>query len=291
MRDMKIKKGTYILIIILILSQSVATALITNQVITESISGMTKFNYSYPRVLALIINALGLSIVVWVFYIVKLLEQHQAANRKLNHSIEVIEALRGQKHDFHNHLNVIAGLVQLKNPKRALDYIQKISGKTTEIFSISTVENPEIAAILYRKCAIAENKGILVELDISSDLEDIAIDSVDLCTVLFNLIDNAIYQLDKCHESEKILSIDVAEYDGEYIFAITNSYPILDPELFDEVFREKYTTKEGSGHGYGLSNVKKIILKNRGKITVESYNEVGTIFTVFLPKKTSMSVI
>ena len=290
MSKMKINKKTYMLIIILILAQGVATALITNQAAMESMEG-TEILYNYPNVLALIINGLGISIVIWVFYIVKLLEQHQEAHRKLNHSIEVIEALRGQKHDFHNHLNVLIGLIQLKNQDRALDYIQRVSGKTSEMFSISTVENPEVAAILYRKCAIAENKGISVELGINSDLEDIAVDSVDLCTVLFNLVDNAIYQLDKCRGGEKILSIDITEHGGEYIFSITNSQPILPEKLFDEVFKAKYSTKEGPGHGYGLSNVKQIVLKNRGRITVESYEQVGTIFTVFFPKKTSLSVI
>ncbi|WP_432406604.1 sensor histidine kinase [Wukongibacter sp. M2B1] len=284
MKEMKINKRVYILIIILILLQSIATTLITNQVIVASVNG-SQFNYNYPRTLGLLINGLGVSVVVWVFYIIKLLENNQEINRKLNDSTEVIEALRGQKHDFHNHLNVIAGLIQLKKGDNALGYIKKVSGNTTKMFSISNVENPEVAAILYRKYAIAENKGISVEIDIRSDLEDIAVDSVDLCTILFNLVDNAIYELDNCREAEKLLTVDICEQNNEYTFTVVNSYPILSPDLYEEIFRQGYTTKAGNGHGHGLSTVRKIVLHNRGRINVESFDGVGTIFTVFLPKK------
>ncbi len=284
MKEMKINKRVYILIIILILLQSIATTLITNQVIVTSMNG-SEFNYNYPRALGLLINGLGISVVIWVFYIIKLLEKHQDATRKINGSTEVIEALRGQKHDFHNHLNVIAGLIQLRKGDNALGYIKKVSGNTTKMFSISNVENPEVAAILYRKYAIAENKGISVEIDIRSDLDDIAIDSVDLSTILFNLVDNAIYELDNCREAEKLLTVDICEQDNEYAFTVVNSYPILSSELHEQIFKQGYTTKGGNGHGHGLSTVKQLVLHNKGKIDVESYEGVGTIFTVFLPKK------
>lgn len=284
MKKMVINKRSYILVIILILLQSIATALITNQAITASMSNNEKILYNYPNTLALIINGLGISVVIWVFYIVKLVENHQESNRKLNHSSEVIQALRGQKHDFHNHLNVITGLIQLDKGSKAVDYIQKISGQTTKMFSISNLGNPEVAAILYRKCAIAENRGMIIELDIGCTLENINIDSVDICTILFNLIDNAIYELENCSQDERILTIDISEQKKEYIFSIGNSYPIIPEELYDKIFKQGYSTKDGSGHGYGLSIVKKIVNKNKGRITVESFEGVGTIFTVFLPK-------
>ncbi len=285
MKKMKIGKRVYIAIIILILLQSIAITLITNEVIMASINGMEKVNYNYPSAIGFVINILGISVVIWVFYIVKLVEREQEANRKLNHSTEVVQALRGQKHDFHNHLNVISGLIQLEKTKKALDYIEKVCGENTKIFSISNVDNPEVAAILYKKCAIAESKGMSIELGITTDIEGIYIDPVSLCTILFNLIDNAIHELDKPAEQDKVLSIDITEQEGYYIFAVGNSFPILDPDDHEKIFEPGFTTKKGENHGYGLSNVKKIVQRYKGKITLESYPKVGTIFTVFIPKK------
>ncbi|SKC83222.1 sensor histidine kinase [Maledivibacter halophilus] len=285
MKKMMINRKTYILIIILILLQSLSIALITNQSILSVMNYDRKILYGYPNTLGLFINILGISVVIWVFYIVKLVEKEQDANRKLNHSTEVIEALRGQKHDFHNHLNVITGLIQLGKPSKAVNYIQKVSGETTKMFSISNIGNTEVAAILYRKCAIAESKGIVVDLDVGCSLDNIVISSVDMCTILFNLIDNAIYELEQCREDDKILTIDITQQGNECIFVIGNSYPVLSPELYDKVFSKGFSTKEGESHGYGLNNVRNIVKRNKGEITVESYEGVGTIFTVFLPKR------
>lgn len=285
MKKTMVNKKTYMLIIILILLQSLAMALITNQSLLSVMNYDKKILYGYPTTLGFLINGLGLSVVIWVFYIVKLVEREQEANRKLNHSTEVIEALRGQKHDFHNHLNVITGLIQLGKGNKAVDYIQKVSGETTKMFSISNVGNTEVAAILYRKCAIAESKGIVVDLDVGCSLENIPINSVDMCTIIFNLMDNAIYELEQCREDDRILTVDITEQEKEYIFVIGNSYPVISQDLHDKIFKQGYSTKQGDGHGYGLSIVKKIVSRNKGEITVESYEGVGTIFTVFLPKR------
>ncbi len=285
MEKMKINKRSYILIIILVLIQSIATSLMTNQAILSSMRSTEKILYNYPSAVVLVINGLAISVVIWVFYIIKLVDKQLEINRKLNHSTEVVQALRGQKHDFHNHLNVISGLIQLEKTKKALDYIEKVCGENTKIFSISNVDNPEVAAILYKKCAIAESKGMSIELGITTDIEDIYIDPVSLCTILFNLIDNAIHELDKPAEQDKVLSIDITEQEGYYIFAVGNSFPILDPDDHEKIFEPGFTTKKGENHGYGLSNVKKIVQRYKGKITLESYPKVGTIFTVFIPKK------
>lgn len=213
-----------------------------------------------------------------------IIKEERESVKELNNSKEVIEALRGQKHDFQNHLNVISGLIQLGKADKALDYTFNICGKTNEIFSISKIKNVEVAALLYRKYAIAENSGIAVELDIDSYLEDIKISSLDLCKILFNLIDNAIYELQNCNAEEKILSIDISQIDNQYIISITNSYPIISEDIQKKLFQVGFSTKDGEDHGHGLPIVKSIVHKNSGKITVESYEGVGTIFTVFLPK-------
>ncbi|MCT4605565.1 MAG: GHKL domain-containing protein [Marinisporobacter sp.] len=242
-------------------------------------------NFEYSYYMGIIINILGISAIICIFYVLKFLKAEKENIIKLNNSREVIDALQGQKHDFINHLNLIAGMLQVGQNKKALDYIFKISQKVESVFSISKIKNIEVAATLGRKCTIAENNGIKVELDISTSLEDLYIDSLDLCTVLFNLIDNAIDELKNCKEEEKVLTIDIAEHEESCVILIGNSYPILPEKLYEKIFEKGYSTKNGQGHGYGLNIVKQIIYKNKGNITVESYTGVGTVMTVFLPIK------
>ncbi|RKD23679.1 Sensor_kinase_SpoOB-type, alpha-helical domain [Caminicella sporogenes DSM 14501] len=278
---MKLKTKAYILVL-LILLQSLSIMFLTNNLIINLMGKI--IIYEYPTFVGIILNILGFIAIINVFYIIKFLKKEEESIRKLNRSKEVIEALRGQKHDFNNHLNVIAGMIQLNKPNKALEYIYNICGKTNEFFSISKIENVEVAAILYSKFAIAESKGITVELDINTSLSELKIDNIELSKILFNLLDNAIYELEKSTEDEKILTIDIGESDDRYFISIINSYPILSPKLYDKIFEKGFSTKKGENHGYGLNIVKKIVEKNKGQITVESYEGVGTIFTVIFPK-------
>ncbi|QZY54786.1 sensor histidine kinase [Crassaminicella profunda] len=280
---MKVTVRAYILIG-LILLQSFIVMFLTNRTIIN-LMGNVIVNFQYPYYMGIVINLLGVSAIICIFYILYFLRKEKEGIIKLNNSKEVIDALQGQKHDFINHLNLIAGMLQLEQSKKALDYIFKISQKVEGVFSISKIENIEIAATLGRKCTIAESKGIKVELDISTSLENLYIDSMDICTVLFNLIDNAIYELEDCKEEEKVLIIDIAEHEEECVILIGNSYPILSEKMYEKIFEKGYSTKEGDGHGYGLNIVKQIINKNKGRITVESYEGVGTVFTIFLPTR------
>lgn len=282
---MKLKKRAYTLILI-ILVQSISVILLSNKSLS-SLLGMDVYNYYYPTIVFIIINILlTLAGIISIYYIMRLLQEEKEAIIKLNHSNEVITALQGQKHDFKNHLNVLAGMLQLDKKSKALDYIFEISERVEEVFSISKIKNIEIAATLFRKCAIAENKGILVDLDIRSDLQHLKINSVEACKILFNLIDNAIYELERCKTEDTYLMVDIFEEEEEYVISIGNSYPILSPDLYDKIFEGGFTTKgKNYEHGYGLSIVKRMVEKNDGSIKVESFEGVGTVFTVRLPMK------
>ncbi|MTI48772.1 sensor histidine kinase [Sporosalibacterium faouarense] len=279
---MKLDSKAYILVIA-ILAQNVVVLLLANKTFVSFLD-QTIDAYRYPLFVAIFINILGFIGVISVHYIIKFLKKEKDFILKLNDSKGIIDALQGQKHDFNNHLNVVAGLLQIGKDKQALEYIFKISGKVEEVFSISKIKNVEIAATLYRKCAIAESKGIEVDLYIDSNLEYIKIAPIDICKILFNLIDNAIYELDNCRDEVRVLTLDINEVDDKYRISIGNSYPVLSPDLYKKVFDRGFSTKgAGSGHGYGLGIVKSIVEKNKGIIYVESFENVGTVFTIELP--------
>ncbi len=279
---MKMQTKAYICILI-ILIQNISVILLFNKSLVNSLENCIK-NYNYPFFVIVMINILTVAGVISIYYIMRLLKNQKDSSIKLDNSKEVITALQAQKHDFRNHLNVVAGMLQLQKNDKALDYIFSISERVEEVFSISKIKNIEIAAILFRKCAIAENKGIFVDLDIRCDLQYLKMSSVDACKILFNLIDNAIYELQQCRTGYKYLMIDIFESGDYYVISIGNSYPVLSPELYDKVFEKGFTTKGNQNErGYGLSIVKRMIEKNNGKINVESFEEVGTVFTVWFP--------
>jgi sensor histidine kinase regulating citrate/malate metabolism len=281
---MKVEIKAYILVIAACV-QGLLILLLTNNNATKFM-GEHMMGSEFFYLAAFLLYLLVLSAILILYYVVKYLETEKQSIIKLNNSLEVINALKSQKHDFINHLAVIGGMLQLDKKKESLDYINKICGYVEKAFSISQIKNVELQALLYRKCAIAESKEIKVELSIESDLSNVAMDSIELSKVVFNVMDNAIYELETAKDYPKILTIEMYEEDGCYIIVITNSYPILDPNLYEEIFKQGYTTKEANGeHGHGLAIIRNVIKRNKGKIYVESGQDFGTRFVLSLHKK------
>jgi two-component system phosphate regulon sensor histidine kinase PhoR len=60
------------------------------------------------------------------------------------------------------------------------------------------------------------------------------------------------------------------------------------PRIFDKFYRVKTTqTRQIVGTGLGLSIVKSIVAAHFGSISVESKVQVGTTFTVLLPREST----
>lgn len=274
---MKLTQRAY-MIIFLILLQSICLVGSINYKFTNEVGIATM---QFPYIMVILNNVLAIISIFVIAGILKMLKAEKKSIDKLNNSKEVIMALKAQKHDFKNHLSVIAGLIQLEKGEKALEYIYKVSDIVDSGFAISKIENIELAATLYRKCAIAENKGIIVDLQIHSGLENLQIHSIDLCKVVFNLLDNAIYELENyVIGKEKKLSITIDEDINNYRISICNSYPALPTDMYQRIFDKGYTTKQGEDHGYGLYIVEQLIKKNKGTIEITSGADFGTRFIV-----------
>jgi signal transduction histidine kinase len=84
------------------------------------------------------------------------------------------------------------------------------------------------------------------------------------------------------------ITIDSSDTDGIIVISDTGiGIKSEDTEnLFTEFVRIKSEkTKNITGSGLGLSIVKKVIEMYKGSIKVESTPDVGTVFTIRIPKK------
>lgn len=112
------------------------------------------------------------------------------------------------------------------------------------------------------------------------DLPSVECFSNQLGQVFMNLLVNA------AHAIEKQGKITIAtRLDGEaVIVSIADTGCGIPKSIQEKIFEPFFTTKEaGVGTGLGLSIIKEIIAKHNGKITVESEEGEGSIFTVSIP--------
>lgn len=211
---------------------------------------------------------------------IQLMEQTEQLKITLAHVEQLNTAIRAQRHDFMNHLQVVHSLIELGESPEALEYIERVYGNIQKSARALRTASPAINALLSAKVADAESHGITVEMEISSNWKNLPMPAWEMCRVLGNIIDNALAALG---ETEAPV-LRVALYEDLHSFdaKISNNGPMIPLSMHEKIFYEGVTTK-GEGHGMGLYNVQQILEAYDGAVTLTSDAE-ETSFTITVPR-------
>lgn len=190
--------------------------------------------------------------------------------------------LRVQRHDYLNHLQVVYGLIELKEYEELQWYLEPVYKNMLKTGKALKTSKPAINALLKAKMDEAESKGIDLYVEVKSDLSKLEVPDWELCKVLANLIDNAMTALQGLH-GEKNIRVDIMENREWYSFSVADNGPGIPSYLQETVFRQGYTTKSEEGHGMGLYIAKNVLKAYRGSIDLKTGEE--TCFTFRLPKE------
>jgi two-component system sensor histidine kinase BaeS len=142
-----------------------------------------------------------------------------------------------------------------------------------------------VAAAVNRLELQFEEKGVLLEVDIPSDLPQVRADEDRIGQVLLNLVGNALQYT----PSGGKVSIAATHHDAEIIFSVSDTGIGISPEhlehLFTRFYRvDKSRSRAGGGSGIGLTIAKHLVEAHRGKIWAESAGPSrGSTFTFTLP--------
>lgn len=177
---------------------------------------------------------------------------------------DIIDGLRGFKHDFNNNVQAIGGYIALNDINGLKKYYQQLQSDTRKInntlpLSKHVKNNPALYGLLLSKLSYAELKDIQFIINIIDEYNIEKIKIYDLCKILGILLDNA---LEAAYESSKKyveLSISKGSQNAIVIEIINSHAGELNK---DKIFENGYTTKPGHS-GFGLWEVKKIIERNK----------------------------
>lgn len=199
---------------------------------------------------------------------------------------QLIEELKSNDHEYKNYITTISGIVQVSNPEEMAinleKYIDKISIRERDISRLLYIDNIIVRAIIYSAVQKCEALFINFNYYVSSNLKKISLDESELTIILSNLLNNAIEATSKIEK--KAIDIVIYEDINNYIIDIKNNTENFNIEKLQDVFKDGYSTK-GENRGYGLSNVRKIVNKHRGKTQISLEDNIFNLI-VFLPKKT-----
>ncbi len=188
---------------------------------------------------------------------------------------DIIDGLRGFKHDFNNNIQVIGGYIALNDINGLKKYYQQLQSDTRKInntipLSRYVKNNPALYGLLLSKLSFAELKDIQFVINIIDEYNIEKIKIYDLCKILGILLDNA---LEAAYESsKKYVELSISkDSKNAIVIEIINSYS---GELNkDKIFENGYTTKSGHS-GFGLWEVKKIIDRNKNCSLETSVNDM-----------------
>jgi sensor histidine kinase regulating citrate/malate metabolism len=208
-------------------------------------------------------------------------------NLNLEESIHNLEelntTLRAQRHDYLNHIQVIYGLMELKEYDEAKKYLDPVFKDIVKVSKALKTAQPAVNALLQAKMEVAEKEQVNMFLEVRSDLKNIPIEPWNLCKILANLIDNAITALSE-RDNEPKLFLEIGEDKYSYTFLVYNNGPQIPETQLKDIFMQGFTTKNEQEHGMGLYIVSKLVHEAGGTVDVES-NAEKTCFTVVIPKK------
>ena len=188
----------------------------------------------------------------------------------------IYRIMRGWRHDYHNHMQTIKAYLSLGQVKETLTYLDHLEEDLDAIDIAIRTGNVSVDAIVSSKLSVAAKKHIAVDCTAKMP-EQVQVTDVDLCTVLGNLLDNAIESCEKVPEEKRFIRLYIGVFKKQLYLSVTNATAESRRKKMNELVSEK----KGS-HGFGLRRIDLVAEKYHG--FVNRKNEPGVFVTeVMLP--------
>lgn len=180
--------------------------------------------------------------------------------------------IRKLRHDIKNHLSILSRLIESQEYNEAEAYLSQINKTSSAMLSqakkLPSVGNPIINALLEQK--ICEYPCVNIEYEGAAG-ENMKIEDFDLCTIVGNLLDNALEYSTK-HKLDKV-SFRIYHEKESMLLYITNDTV----EAIDVKRLGSFSSKSGKNHGLGITSARDAVRKYDGTMT---YCQEGTQLTV-----------
>ena len=201
----------------------------------------------------------------------------------LGPSNQILEETKDQK--IKDEVNIIYRNAKKLNmlANQLLDISRIEAGK----MKLKTCEQnlvPIIKRITYSFQSFAERKRISLNFKAAQEEIIMYIDEEKIDKIISNLLSNAL----KFTPIEGSVNVNIYKNDNNVEISVSDNGIGIPKEQLDKIYDRFYQvdnrlSKEYEGTGVGLSLTKELVELHKGKISVESEEEVGSIFRVSLP--------
>lgn len=209
----------------------------------------------------------------------------------VRHSEEIAglyDEMRGWRHDYHNHLQVIHGYLQLKKYDKLEAYLKGIENNITGMEMPINSGNLLVDAIISSKILLASNQNIDTHANIQVPTH-LKMSETDMCVLLGNLLDNAIEACQRIIEPEvkRFIEVEIRAIKGHLYITVRNSTS-GNVRMLDNIF---LSDKNGRHHGVGIRHIDEITGKYEGYISRSHENCVFETTIMFPLEKIIQPVL
>ncbi len=227
-----------------------------------------------PCVLVLLLMFFNYATIFSALYRQLLLYRKQQNERVLQEQKSALEGqlenqqrIRRMKHDMKGHVITLSGLLSSGKTEEALEYLEHVKSETDTLYG-KFCANPYIDAVLVHYYQKFQELGAEFEMDIRIGDEELPY--MGLCQILSNGLENAWDALKALDEEKRKVSVQM-KYNKDYlIIRIKNR---CREELQVEKGAIVKSSKEESGHGFGLPTVLETAKQLGGDMMCYTENE------------------
>ena len=187
-------------------------------------------------------------------------------------------------HDLHNHIEAIYQCLTQGDIQEAVRYCEDLRTPVREISQTVWTGDKAIDYLISSKMALAEQEQIKTKVNVEYP-HNTNIRSVDLTTILGNLLDNALEAADTAPDELRFLNLTIRRINAMLIIKVENGYGNAPTWNGGEL----ETTKEDkASHGWGLKSVQTAADRYDGTITTDYKDGVfqSVVTLSFQPVKT-----
>ena len=238
------------------------------------------FQYKTAELLILLLLSILLDVVMIIILIKKIHDleiiQHERitsaileqTEKQFHCMLSNENKIRNIRHDMKNHLTVIQSLCSEKKFEEISFYINQLTDSINVNQNRIYCENVYLNTILNSKAE--QHRDIHFSFLILSFPHEI--ESIDLCILVANLLDNAITELDNHTELKKNIALKIYGK-GNFQFIVIQNPLSQNKNLITE-------KSDISNHGLGLSIVQGIVDKYKGRLLIQQ-EELFTVTIMF----------
>lgn len=188
--------------------------------------------------------------------------QSELIEKQVQEIQNMYRQVRGWRHDYRNHIQNMKIQLYEKNYEVLADYLHQLADDLDTVDTVIKTGNVMADAILNSKLSIAAKLN--VRLNVKANVPaNLPLSDVELCSVLGNMLDNAVEACASLPEQERFIRVYIGRFKEQFYLSVQNSA--------GEVRKEKggsYVSTKGDSrqHGYGLFRIDRIAKKYGGYV-------------------------